>query len=112
MCSQIKAMVYQKRRRKKYKSTPYQAYCRMIFTQYKIREPALRDLMDRQKGCCAICGSSLVNPEWKKSDMHIDHSHSTGEVRGLLCGNCNWLIGVAREDAGILRGAIKYLQEI
>lgn len=87
----------------------YKRYCRMIYISYRVRESDIRFLMDKQKGCCAICGSSLANPQWSKSDMHIDHCHHTNKVRGLLCGNCNWLLGVAKEDCKILTNAISYL---
>lgn len=41
-------------------------------------------LFREQDGVCAICG----NPP-KKRPLHIDHNHSTGRVRGLLCFRCN-----------------------
>ena len=83
----------------------------MVYSAYKIREQELRDLMDNQKGCCSICGESLVKVDWSKSHLHIDHCHETYRVRGLLCGNCNWLLGVAREDVDILKKAVNYLEK-
>lgn len=41
------------------------------------------------QGCrCACCGATESSPQW-----HTDHDHDTGTVRGILCGNCNMLIG-------------------
>lgn len=63
-----------------------------------------------QKGVCAIC----EQPETKMEKgrirlLSVDHNHTTGAVRGLLCGNCNMAIGFACDDTGTLRKAIAYL---
>lgn len=55
---------------------------------------------------CMICGSLPG-----KKALNIDHCHSTGEVRGLLCHGCNTAIGHMREDITMLESAIKYLTE-
>jgi hypothetical protein len=39
----------------------------------------------------------------------VDHNHKTGAVRGLLCCKCNFILGHADDDVGILRRAISYL---
>lgn len=98
-------------RRERRRKTTYSRYTAMIYTIYRLREEDVVFLMDNQKGCCAICGKSLVNPIWSKSDMHIDHCHTTGNVRGLLCGKCNWLLGVAKEDPSVLESAVQYVKE-
>ena len=51
-------------------------------------------MMDSQRGCCAVCGDSLVTPTSKRN-YHIDHDHETGLVRGLLCGRCNHIADYA-----------------
>lgn len=51
---------------------------------------------------CAICGS--------KERLHIDHCHKSGDVRGLLCQNCNFGIGNLKDSIVNLRTAILYLQ--
>lgn len=89
----------------------YRLYISRVLNQHKLREQDLRDFMDRQRGCCKICGKSLVNPLFNKSDMHIDHNHTSGVVRGLLCCNCNHLVGVCLEDTSILRNTIEYIEE-
>jgi hypothetical protein len=65
-----------------------------------------RDAMLLHQGGCAICGSanSGSNRDWQ-----TDHDHSTGKVRGILCINCNTLLGLARDNIKTLRAAIEYL---
>lgn len=61
-------------------------------------------LFATQKNRCAVCETSNPGPHW-----HTDHKHDTGEVRGILCHNCNLAIGHARENPDILRKLIDYL---
>ena len=56
---------------------------------------------------CAICGSGFKNSR----DAHIDHNHSTGKIRQVLCGRCNLGIGRFNEDVTILMSAIKYIEK-
>lgn len=72
-------------------------------------------LFQIQQGRCAICGISdkeLVeqcadNPQWMRSKnvcyrFYIDHCHATGCIRGLLCNNCNTVLGSV-ENYGLFR---------
>ena len=54
---------------------------------------------------CEICGGQLRSV----GDRHIDHCHSTGVVRGTLCGDCNHMIGYGRDSARILRLGAEYV---
>lgn len=62
-------------------------------------------LFRRQQGKCAIC---LEPP--KKSRLCVDHCHSTGKIRGLLCRTCNVGIGLLQDSEVILRRATGYLE--
>jgi hypothetical protein len=64
------------------------------------------DLLEHQGGCCASCGDEV---EIGKS-MHVDHCHSSNQVRGILCSACNLMIGHAKDDPERLRLAAKYLE--
>ena len=59
-----------------------------------------------EDGRIAICSNELLG---KKRLPSIDHDHTTGEVRGLLCNKCNCFIGLADENIDVLTSAIAYL---
>jgi hypothetical protein len=58
-----------------------------------------------QSGLCGICS----NPLNSISESHVDHDHSTGSVRGLLCRECNTGLGKFKDDTSLLFKAIAYL---
>jgi hypothetical protein len=65
---------------------------------------------DEQEGKCFICKCEVKKESKKKSEVAVvDHNHSTGKVRALLCGNCNKMIGFARESSTILRLGASYV---
>jgi hypothetical protein len=75
-------------------------------------------MVAEQAGVCAICGcpptvlggarrqGRPVEPR-----LVVDHCHATGRIRGLLCVECNRGIGFLKDDAAIVRFALKYLEE-
>lgn len=56
------------------------------------------------KAGCRLCGSH--------KSLHVDHNHTTGVTRGVLCNLCNVGLGHFREDPGLLRRAIAYLEAV
>ena len=65
-------------------------------------------LFDEQQGCCVICGRH--QSELSKA-LNVDNNHKTGQVRALLCWNCNYALGLVKEDISILLSMIDYLDE-
>ncbi len=63
------------------------------------------DALLAQHDVCAICGSD----DWGRKGPQVDHDHDTGEVRGILCGNCNTGLGHFCDDVRMLRAAVRYL---
>lgn len=69
---------------------------------YGITIEQYEQMYNDQHGKCAIC-------QTKYKSLHVDHCHSEGIVRGLLCNHCNIMLGHAREDPLTLARAIMYL---
>lgn len=63
-------------------------------------------IFEEQNGCCAICLKHQM--EFNKN-LHVDHDHNTGKIRGLLCHNCNLAIGRLQDDPVIIARALEYV---
>lgn len=66
-----------------------------------------QELRRAQQDRCAICGTTEPGGNCKR--WCVDHDHSTGVVRGLLCINCNSGIGALGDTAANVRRAVNYL---
>ncbi len=64
------------------------------------------DMVILQNGVCAIC--KKVDEDIKLS---VDHCHTTGKIRGLLCRRCNMALGLFGDDTQRMKSAIEYLGE-
>lgn len=56
---------------------------------------------------CSICKTDVPNGRGKHP---IDYDHKTGEVRGVICHDCNHMLGIAKDDPKRLRAAADYLE--
>ena len=63
------------------------------------------ELLEKQNGVCAICGGKSG-----KRSFSVDHDHTNGKVRGLLCRGCNVGIGNLNDDPELLEKAIQYIK--
>ena len=61
---------------------------------------------------CAICNKPETQRDRRNrvKSLCVDHNHSSGEVRSLLCSNCNTALGLLKEDVSIFEAAINYLK--
>lgn len=91
------------------KNNPDRRRSTLIKHVYGIDSKEYERLLETQGKKCAICGSFRAGG--KRVHFDIDHNHTTGAVRGLLCRACNYLIGNAKENVELLHSAIKYLEK-
>ena len=63
-------------------------------------------MLTEQNGVCAIC---KIDACPSGLSFAVDHCHTTKKIRGLLCANCNKLLGHAKDNPDILTSAINYL---
>lgn len=103
---------------KKSKDMPYyvknkgKLELRRISRVYKLSEKEYYALLFSQNEVCAICkkpevGKSNNGVEVKK--LSIDHNHTTGKVRGLLCHKCNVTVGFIKESPELAIALANYL---
>lgn len=71
--------------------------------KYDITHDTYDRLKNRSGGKCEICGNS-------PDKLAIDHCHSSGKVRGMLCKSCNTGLGNLRDNISLLERAIEYLK--
>ena len=81
----------------------------MLKRNYGITLADYDRMVEKQDGKCAICEST--NPSGNGARFAVDHDHKTGEVRGLLCFDCNSGIGKFRDNTALLTSAIEYLKD-
>ena len=66
------------------------------------------ELHTKQNGICPIC---TVEIPLDHADTVVDHCHTGGHIRGLLCRKCNMALGLLRDNTDSLQRAITYLGE-
>lgn len=71
--------------------------------KYGLTTEDVAQMKEIQNNLCAICG--------EERKLVIDHCHSTGSVRELLCISCNRMLGFARDSTFVLQKAVEYLDK-
>lgn len=71
--------------------------------KYGVSQDCFQLMLAVQKNACGICKEIFLK------SPHVDHCHETGEVRGLLCGQCNKALGGFKDSPEILERAKEYL---
>lgn len=74
---------------------------------YNTTKEIATDLFKRSMRSCEVCGTEW-NPSLHKHRFCVDHSHTTGEIRGILCHHCNAALGHLRENDEIILALLEY----
>ena len=80
-----------------------------LLRTYGLSSTDYATLLAKQGGGCAICGRL---PARGKRALNVDHDHTTGKIRGLLCDNCNNGLGLFRDNVDLLLAAGLYLESV
>ncbi len=103
-CAAARAIEY-------YRRDPIKGRARQKATKLKMAYGMTMDelniMLTNQGGKCAICRSSEPRGRGR---FHVDHDHTSGKIRGLLCHHCNVGLGNFKDDVKILQTAIEYLK--
>lgn len=91
-----------------YGQEAYRRYRRAhhLKNKFGITEEQYNEMLTTQNNKCALC-ETLDSPTRR---LAVDHDHTTGKIRALLCDRCNRGIGLMNEDTMRLRAAIEYLE--
>ena len=86
--------------------------CKTTQKDYKLRSKydiTLSDFhkqMEFQNNVCAICKGQFES----ERKTHVDHCHSTGKIRGILCSACNHALGMFKDNVETMQTALDYIK--
>lgn len=123
-CTPCRARATQQHAARRERVGPMLARADHLWSKYRMRPADYEALRSEQEYRCAICGDhedeiAFVlggrprkdgKPSAEGKKLVIDHCHTTGRVRGLLCNACNTLLGKASERPEVLIAAAAYLK--
>lgn len=95
---------------KQYRSDNKQKHYRQeIVRKYGVEPSWFDKQLQRQGNACACCKRQF---HWsnKQTTPHVDHCHSTGKVRGILCNRCNTVLGLCKDNKELFKNLTGYLE--
>lgn len=111
-CKECENKHLQKQRQEYYRNKPNYHRINNLRRSFGITLEEYKLMSKSQNGVCKICKQpETAKLNGKVKHLAIDHNPETGKIRGLLCGNCNQMLGKVKDDPEILKQAIKYLEE-
>ena len=90
---------------------PVRARAHHLKRQYNITVEEYDAMLKQQENACAICGSSTPGNSRRNTYFAVDHCHTTGKVRGLLCHKCNTALGLLQDNPETITNILSYLQK-
>jgi hypothetical protein len=82
-----------------------------LFKMYGLTLARYNQILNEQGGVCAGCGGPPTGKGVVRNIYYVDHDHTTGVVRGLLCHGCNLVLGYAKDRPEVLEKLADYLRE-
>lgn len=96
------------RRRYKLPSGPSKSRQYHLLRKFGITPEQYDELFEKQGGKCALCSKT---GEEQGRALAVDHDHTTGEIRGLLCNYCNHRVVGRHRDGDLLRRMADYVEQ-
>jgi hypothetical protein len=97
------------------KEAHYKAHRKHSLKKYGLTPEGYDELLHLQDGVCLICRQTetreMIKNRESENLLVVDHCHTSGKVRGLLCHSCNAGLGHFKDRTDLLFAAIKYLEE-
>lgn len=76
----------------------------LLREKYGIGLHQYESLFESQSGACYLCGTKQFK------NLAVDHNHTTGKVRRLLCSPCNQALGLFKDNPEVMRKAADYVE--
>lgn len=96
-------------------SLSYKSWVHRLRRVYGLTPDDYARMLEEQSYGCAICGTdspgNVGGPTAARKVFAVDHCHTSGKVRGLLCHHCNRGLGLFRDNPTALRLAAEYVRE-
>jgi Recombination endonuclease VII len=104
--------IVSQRRWKEWRENNPEKYRDQWMRKYGITSAQYDAMYANQNGKCLICETTSPRRTGPRGrNLHIDHCHVHGKIRGLICGHCNAGLGQFRESATLLFKAAHYLTQ-
>ncbi len=81
---------------------------KMVLAKYGMTPEDYLILFNLQEGRCAVCDQHQLELDHR---LNVDHDHQTGEIRGLLCRNCNMALGLLRDNSLLIGRLKEYVEK-
>jgi hypothetical protein len=79
------------------------------FRRYGVTKQWYDQRLSEQEHSCAACGVHTSNYS-RSRYFDVDHCHTTGRPRGLLCNRCNMVLGQVDDDPAVLKQIARYIK--
>jgi hypothetical protein len=87
-----------------YAANPYKRKAQQLWRYYRMPIEEYERLYKHQNGRCSICSTP-------KKILCVDHNHTTGEIRGLLCHHCNQILHRAKDNEEFFKRVVAYISK-
>lgn len=94
-----------------YKNNKSKAKDSSLMRTYGITLNEYKARLLAQEYRCPICNKHFSDGKFGPDSPVVDHCHVDGNVRGIICNECNRGLGYFRDNAEALMNASKYLTE-
>lgn len=99
-----------KQAKERYKNSGKWRECSLKYL-YGISLEEYQELSEEQNHVCAVCGNAeTATYKGRIKNLAVDHCHQTGEIRGLLCADCNRALGLLKDNIQTIENAANYLR--
>jgi ABC-type ATPase with predicted acetyltransferase domain len=104
-CNMLYMRIYRINNRTKVGKSDYKS---ALKTRYNLTENDYQNLLEQQDYKCKICS---VHQDSLLKRLHVDHCHKTLKIRGLLCNDCNKVLGMFKDNPERFLKASLYLNQ-